>query len=477
VQPRITRQIINLKDLGIKPPELSWHEYIIFLLQLGASVEHALMVQYLYAAYSLRADRPPADEWRESLLLIAREEMGHLLTVQNILALLGGPYNIDREDYPYDVPFDAFPFQLERVTKGSLACYVYAEMPPGKEKEAEMKKIRRVAEEHVGEGVRVNQGGQPDDKNDNKNDVKDGGHRKQANAAVNRSVVAEPKPSTRADLLIRKVITREQAIVALAELSAQGEGLVPVDEELDKSPLRTLKPYIPTILEPDTHYERFRKIYDELRTSHHPNQFSWDVATNPVCDFSDVATKKKKQRQFVLMQTDQKKKTKKVFEMTQIENKCSRHWAALFNVRYRMLLNWLAHALTLVRRDPPPPTSHLRGQIMHRVFGEMYNLKALAELLVQMPLKETRRPDEGQRAGPPFQMPYRAALPPNERDIWVLHKEVLVASRELCDELLGDKITAGYVKDGAPRKFLLAMQDADRDSFSWINGVLAGLDK
>jgi hypothetical protein len=518
VQPRITRQIINLKDLGIKPPELSWHEYIIFLLQLGASVEHALMVQYLYAAYSLRADRPPADEWRESLLLIAREEMGHLLTVQNILALLGGPYNIDREDYPYDVPFDAFPFQLERVTKGSLACYVYAEMPPGKEKEAEMKKIRRVAEEHVGEGVRVNhvgtlysfivqiladhskipdhcfrgtdfgqmswdewgrsyQGGQPDDKNDNKNDVKDGGHRKQANAAVNRSVVAEPKPSTRADLLIRKVITREQAIVALAELSAQGEGLVPVDEELDKSPLRTLKPYIPTILEPDTHYERFRKIYDELRTSHHPNQFSWDVATNPVCDFSDVATKKKKQRQFVLMQTDQKKKTKKVFEMTQIENKCSRHWAALFNVRYRMLLNWLAHVLTLVRRDPPPPTSHLRGQIMHRVFGEMYNLKALAELLVQMPLKETRRPDEGQRAGPPFQMPYRAALPPNERDIWVLHKEVLVASRELCDELLGDKITAGYVKDGAPRKFLLAMQDADRDSFIWINGVLAGLDK
>ena len=59
----------------------------------------------------------------------------------------------------------------------------------------------------------------------------------------------------------------------------------------------------------------------------------------------------------------------------------------------------------------------------------------------------------------------------------MLHKEVLVASRELCDELLGDKITAGYVKDGAPRKFLLAMQDADRDSYSWINGVLAGLDK
>jgi hypothetical protein len=451
-------------------------------------------------------------------LLIAREEMAHLLTVQNILALLGGAYNLDREDYPYDVPFDAFPFQLERLTKGSLACYVYAEMPPGLEKEEEekVKAIRRVAEEHVGEGARVNHvgtlysfvvqiladhskipdhcfrgtdfgqmswdewgrsygGEKPDDQNDNENDGKDAGRGKQAKAAATRSDVADLTPSTRADLLIRKVITREEAIIALAELSAQGEGLVPVDEELDKSSLRTLKPYIPKIREPDTHYERFLKIYDELRASRDPSQFSWEVASNPVCDFSDVATaKKKKHRQFVLMQTDEKKKNKKIFEMTQIENKCSRRWAALFNVRYRMLLNWLAHALTLVRRDPPPPTSHLRGQIMHRVFGEMYNLKALAELLVQMPLKE----GSGKaKAGPPFQMPYRAVLPPNERDIWVLHKEVLVASRDLCNELLGDKITAGYVKDGAPRKFLLAMRDADKDAFSWINGVVAGLDK
>ncbi|MBV8744072.1 MAG: hypothetical protein JO134_03405 [Xanthobacteraceae bacterium] len=515
MQPRITRQIINLKDLGIKPPELSWHEYIIFLLQLGASVEHALMVQYLYAAYSLRVDKPPAHEWRESLLLIAREEMAHLLTVQNILALLGGPYNIDREDYPYDVPFDAFPFQLERLTKGSLACYVYAEMPPGKEEDKDVKEIRRVAEEHVGEGVRVNhvgtlysyivqiladhskipdhcfrgtdfgqmswdewgrsyQGEKPGDKNDNKNDKKEGGRGKQAKVAATRQV-PDPRPSIRADLLIRKVITREQAIVALAELSEQGEGLVPVKKELANGALRTIQPYIPDIPEQYTHYARFRKIYDELGASHHPFMFSWDVATNPVCDFSDVATgKKKKQRQFVLMQTDEKKKKKKVFEMTQIENKGSRHWAALFNVRYRMLLNWLAHALTLVRRDPPPPTFHLRGQIMHRVFGEMYNLKALAELLVQMPLKEE---EDAKRAGPPFQMPYRAALPPNERDIWVLHKEVLVASRDLCDELLGDKITQGFVKDGAPRKFLLAMQDADKDAFSWVNGVLAGLNK
>ena len=63
--------------------------YAVMLLQIGASIEHALMVQYLYAAYSLRDDHAKAKKWRKTLLAIAREEMGHLLTVQNILTLLG----------------------------------------------------------------------------------------------------------------------------------------------------------------------------------------------------------------------------------------------------------------------------------------------------------------------------------------------------------------------------------------------------
>src|SRR4051794_30078516 len=133
VLQRLERQI-DLQH-GEAGRELSWYEYLLVLLQMGASIEHALMVQYLYAAYSLRNDVEQARSWRETLLLIAREEMGHLLTVQNILALLGGPINIDREDYPFDTPFQAFPFQLERLTHGSLACYCYAEMPVGLDKD------------------------------------------------------------------------------------------------------------------------------------------------------------------------------------------------------------------------------------------------------------------------------------------------------------------------------------------------------
>ena len=73
-----------------KPPELTWRDHAIMLLHIAASIEHALMVQYLFAAYSLGGDqvpeahRPMVEGWRNSILAVAKEEMGHLLTVQNV---------------------------------------------------------------------------------------------------------------------------------------------------------------------------------------------------------------------------------------------------------------------------------------------------------------------------------------------------------------------------------------------------------
>ena len=109
------------------PPELSPHQYAILLLYIAAEVEHVLMVEYLYAAYSLGGPQVPVEhraqvaQWRETILGIAKEEMGHLLTVQNLLRCLGGPLNLDREDYPWDSAFYPFPFRLERLTRNSLA--------------------------------------------------------------------------------------------------------------------------------------------------------------------------------------------------------------------------------------------------------------------------------------------------------------------------------------------------------------------
>ena len=96
---------------GLEIPDLVHHptprDKAQVLLESGAEVEHALMVQYLYAAYSLKSPRRSKrcrqkaalndgeemtqisrKSWPVTLRGIAREEMGHLMTVQNLLVLL-----------------------------------------------------------------------------------------------------------------------------------------------------------------------------------------------------------------------------------------------------------------------------------------------------------------------------------------------------------------------------------------------------
>lgn len=72
---------------------------LIIALRHAAELEHGLMVQYLYAAMTLKppsssrittAEQELIMRWRVSIYAVAREEMGHLGTVQNILAAVGG---------------------------------------------------------------------------------------------------------------------------------------------------------------------------------------------------------------------------------------------------------------------------------------------------------------------------------------------------------------------------------------------------
>ena len=66
---------------ALLPAEFSWHDYAIFLLSMAAEIEHSLMVQYLYAAYSLGGPQVPEQhrgnvlEWQQVILGIAKEEM------------------------------------------------------------------------------------------------------------------------------------------------------------------------------------------------------------------------------------------------------------------------------------------------------------------------------------------------------------------------------------------------------------------
>src|ERR1700722_15848035 len=65
------------------------------LLRIAAEGEGALLVQYLYSAYSIlpnvvlnpagAANPIVSDDWYNTIRDIAKQEMGHLITVQNLL--------------------------------------------------------------------------------------------------------------------------------------------------------------------------------------------------------------------------------------------------------------------------------------------------------------------------------------------------------------------------------------------------------
>ena len=109
-------------------------------MHTAAEVEHALLVQYLFASYSVgdppyRGSKVPSNSevltkrWRNDLSNIARQEMAHLATVQNLLRFIGGPLNLEREDFPFRSFLYPFKFNLEPLSKTSLAKYISAEMP------------------------------------------------------------------------------------------------------------------------------------------------------------------------------------------------------------------------------------------------------------------------------------------------------------------------------------------------------------
>src|SRR5438445_369653 len=112
--PSVKREAVRAVELTpvgpkITPAPRSAVEEAEMLLRIAAEVEGALLVQYLYAAYSILPDLsvPGVDpliesnDWYDVIRQIARQEMGHLVTVQNLLLALNAVPHLDRENLPW----------------------------------------------------------------------------------------------------------------------------------------------------------------------------------------------------------------------------------------------------------------------------------------------------------------------------------------------------------------------------------------
>jgi hypothetical protein len=429
-----------------KPDELSWWDWAVFLLHTTAEIEHVLMVQYLYAAYSLAdssfvGEQVPIDaakttqRWRNTIAAIAREEMAHLLTEQNLLRFIGGPLNFDREDFPFRSLLYPFPFALEPLSKTSLAKYVAAEMPANPA-EPDIEEIVARATNAAG-GIRPNRVGVLFD---TLIDIF---------ADESKLTDADLRPLTAVDwqaepvdwlgfggLIVRAVCTRAEAVAALQAVGEQGEG-----------------PDEPPSGEP-SHFHRFLDIYREFPETESAAEPDWipikSIPVNPTTS--------------AVVATDP------LIERNRITHPVSRLWAQLFNVRYRMVLVDLAHVLQLsgpLTDDQGNPT--VRGNLRDWAFVEMRGqvvsgMKGLAGLLISRPAKATPAPEDPVFAAAPFELPYTLAIPDEEHGRWRLHLALLDASAGLL---------AGLRAAGETGAVLDELDSVDAEARAVVTGQLA----
>jgi hypothetical protein len=391
-------------------PTLSDRDEFIFLLQTASEIEHALMVQYLYSAWSV----PSKPDWASAIIKVAKQEMGHLVTVQNLLRSLNAPLSLDRDDYPFRSELYPFEFRLEKLTAGSLAKYVVAEMPadPGLSQQ-EMDSI--LADAGIAGGDKVNRVGDLYDR------LRDIVERKLTDANFNPSTApmqALPD-SWLADeengVIVQTVASKADALEALRKIADQGEGNESQSDET-------------------SHFDIFLVIYRDRKeaTSDPASPVVDNPNTSPAPSegLDDLADGR-------------------------ISHRRARLWALLGNVRYRMLLSNIHHALSL-----PTDLNGPEAEVRLRAIAEMHLLSPISRVLLELPRAAT---DDGKKAGMPFEMPYSLDFPDGKLGRYLLHLDLVQSSQKLVQRI-EDAIAGGSTPAPTPQEIALVQRiKADDD--------------
>src|SRR5204862_8079575 len=121
---------------------LEHREALIYTLGKAAELEHLVMLQYLFAAFSLKqkvgeglTDEQLAavQRWRSTLLGIGEQEMLHLALVQNLLTAVGAGPRFARPNFP--MPAYSYPagvrIELLPFGESALRHFAFLERPEG----------------------------------------------------------------------------------------------------------------------------------------------------------------------------------------------------------------------------------------------------------------------------------------------------------------------------------------------------------
>jgi hypothetical protein len=124
------------------PFVIEHREALIYMLCQAAELEHGIMCQYLFAAFSLKQgtdERLTPEEleavtrWRQTIAHVATEEMLHLALVQNVLSAIGAAPHLTRPNLPAPAHHYPAAVNLTLVPFGepALQHFLYLERPEG----------------------------------------------------------------------------------------------------------------------------------------------------------------------------------------------------------------------------------------------------------------------------------------------------------------------------------------------------------
>jgi CDGSH-type Zn-finger protein/truncated hemoglobin YjbI len=131
---------------GQAPPEapfvIEHREALIYILCQAAELEHGIMTQYLFAAFSLKqsageglsgAEAAAVQRWRGQIMHIAAQEMLHLALVQNLLSAIGAAPHLTRPNFPQPASHYPAGVHLALLPFGEQALrhFMFLERPEG----------------------------------------------------------------------------------------------------------------------------------------------------------------------------------------------------------------------------------------------------------------------------------------------------------------------------------------------------------
>jgi CDGSH-type Zn-finger protein/truncated hemoglobin YjbI len=131
---------------GLAPPEapfvIEHREALIYMLCEAAELEHGIMCQYLFAAFSMKDNAgegltedqaATVRRWRKQISHVAVQEMLHLALVQNLLSAIGAAPHLSRPNFPQ--PASHYPagvhLTLLPFGEAALRHFMFLERPEG----------------------------------------------------------------------------------------------------------------------------------------------------------------------------------------------------------------------------------------------------------------------------------------------------------------------------------------------------------